>query len=584
MRRFTCDFETTTDESDCRVWAWALFEIGSKDNFIYGNSIETLVEWCKNQKDNVDLYFHNLRFDGCFWCYYLESNGYRWVEKQDDAIDNSYTTLITDMGAWYSIEVYFEVKGHHTNKVRIFDSLKILNFSVADIAKGFGLPISKLELDYDTYRAPGHKLTPHEVDYIRNDVEIVARALDIMFKQGLNKMTISSDALAFFKKMCPNFKKLFPELPLDIDKDIRATYKGGFTYLNPLYKEKETGSGYTFDINSLYPSVMRSCPAPYDTPIYFEGEYEPDTLYPLYTQSITCYFKVKPGKIPSIQVKSGSIFAPNEYIEDSGDDPITLTLTSPDLELFFEQYDVEVVRYGGGYKFKSAEGVFTKYVDHWTEQKIKASKEGNKPQRQIAKLLMNSLYGRLGLNPRGAKKRPFIGDDLCLHDVDLDIEERKPIWVAGASFITSFARCKTIRSAQAVRDWSLKNKGYDAFVYADTDSMHITGLDHDDLVELGKIIEIDDYKLGAWKVESRYWRGKYLRQKCYIEEWPDGTLNATIAGLPKKLGHIINFENFKVGFNTGDFTDEEIGEAGRKLTYKRVPGGVVLVPVEFSIN
>lgn len=584
MRRFTCDFETTTDENDCRVWAWALFEIGSEDNFIYGNSMESLVEWCKNQKDNVDLYYHNLKFDGCFWCYYLETSGYTWVESQNDAASKTYTTLITDMGAWYSIEVYFKVQGHHTNKVRIFDSLKLLNFSVADIAKGFGLPISKLELDYNEYREPGHKLTPHEIDYIRNDVEIVARALDVLFKQGHTKMTISSNALANFKKLCPRFKSLFPVLPLDIDYDIRSTYKGGFTYLNPIYKEKETGSGYVMDVNSLYPSVMAYMPAPYDVPIYFEGQYEKDEIYPLYTQTITCRFKVKPGKIPSIQVKSGSIFAPNEYIEDSGDDLITLALTSPDLELFFEQYDVFDIHWGGGYKFKSAEGVFSSYINYWTEQKTKAKKEGNRPQYMISKLFMNSLYGRLGLNPRGAKKRPYIGDDDCLHDIDLEIEERKPIWVAGASFITSFARCKTIRSAQAVRDWSLKNKGYDAFVYADTDSLHVCGLDHNDFLELGKIIEIDDYKLGAWKVESRYWRGKYLRQKCYIEEWADGTLNTTVAGLPKKLGHLINFDNFKIGFNTADFTDEEIGDKGRKLTYKHVPGGVVLVPTEFSIK
>ena len=33
MRKFTADFETTTDEEDCRVWAYALCEIGKPDNF-----------------------------------------------------------------------------------------------------------------------------------------------------------------------------------------------------------------------------------------------------------------------------------------------------------------------------------------------------------------------------------------------------------------------------------------------------------------------------------------------------------------------------------------------------------------------
>ena len=62
MRRFTADFETTTDENDCRVWAYALCEIGNVKNFIYGNNIEDFIEFCM-QKENYTLYFHNLKFD-----------------------------------------------------------------------------------------------------------------------------------------------------------------------------------------------------------------------------------------------------------------------------------------------------------------------------------------------------------------------------------------------------------------------------------------------------------------------------------------------------------------------------------------
>ena len=39
MRKFTADFETTTDPNDCRVWAYAICEIGNINNFYYGNSI-----------------------------------------------------------------------------------------------------------------------------------------------------------------------------------------------------------------------------------------------------------------------------------------------------------------------------------------------------------------------------------------------------------------------------------------------------------------------------------------------------------------------------------------------------------------
>ena len=49
MRKFTADFETTTDPNDCRVWAYAICEIGNINNFYYGNSIDEFIEFCKNK-------------------------------------------------------------------------------------------------------------------------------------------------------------------------------------------------------------------------------------------------------------------------------------------------------------------------------------------------------------------------------------------------------------------------------------------------------------------------------------------------------------------------------------------------------
>ena len=82
------------------------------------------------------------------------------------------------------------------------------------IAKDFKLPIQKLELDYASYRPVGYELNDHEVDYIRNDVEIMARALDIMFKQNLTKMTIGSNALANYKESITKngFKFYYPNI------------------------------------------------------------------------------------------------------------------------------------------------------------------------------------------------------------------------------------------------------------------------------------------------------------------------------------------------------------------------------------
>jgi len=57
--KYSADFECTTDEEDCRVWAWAVCRIGDVEDLEYGNTIETFFDFCKRDK-NVELYFHNL--------------------------------------------------------------------------------------------------------------------------------------------------------------------------------------------------------------------------------------------------------------------------------------------------------------------------------------------------------------------------------------------------------------------------------------------------------------------------------------------------------------------------------------------
>ena len=275
MSKFTADFETNVSESDCRVWAFALCEINDTNNFIYGNCIEDFIDWCSNKKANHILYFHNLKFDAEYIFSYLLQNGYTCIKDKTERADKTFTTLISDTGQFYSLEIYFEVKDEkHVNKVTIYDSMKILNFSVDKVAKDFNLPIRKLDLDYNTIREKGHILTEHEIEYIRNDVEIMARALKIMFDEDLTKMTIGSDALADYKKINHNFNKYFPVLPYEIDTDIRKSYKGGFTYLNDCYKEKQTGAGMVLDFNSLYPSIMMYEKLPFGNPIFFKGQYD----------------------------------------------------------------------------------------------------------------------------------------------------------------------------------------------------------------------------------------------------------------------------------------------------------------------
>jgi hypothetical protein len=568
--KFAADFETTTQVDDCRVWAYSLCEIGCPDNFLYGNNIDDFIKFCANPKENYILYFHNLKFDSEFIFNYLLNSGYTCIKDKKDRQDKTFTTLISEMNQIYSIEIFFEIKGKRTNKVTIYDSLKILNFSVEQIAKDFDLPIRKLELDYNAKREVGHKLTEHEIEYIRNDVEIMARALDYMFKIDLKKMTIGGDALFDYKKIISSFTHYFPILPYEIDQDIRQSYRGGFTYLNECYKGATLGEGCVLDVNSLYPSVMYNELLPFGEPLFFDGKYEEDKLYPLYVQSISVAFEIKKDHIPTIQLKNNINFIPTEYITSSKGDIVDLVLTNIDLQLFKEHYNIEYIKYHNGWKFKGIKGLFRDYIDKWTRIKIESKKQNNLAMYRISKLLLNSLYGKFGLNPNIRSKYPALDDKGIVTYKFYDKEIREPIYIPMAAFITSYARNKTIRTSQSIKEYSIKNYGKDYYIYSDTDSIHSLFTDSEILKQF---VDIDDYRLGAWKLESRFIKGKYLRAKSYIEMSPEGKLNCTVAGLPKNLGDVVDFDNFKIG-------NSYFG----KMIPLHVKGGLILKPDYFTIR
>lgn len=552
---YTVDFETTTDPADCRVWAYGICEIGNPDNFTYGNDINDFMKWA-NEQGKATVYFHNLKFDGEFILCWLFENGFKYIGDRRDLEKNTFTTLISDKGQFYSMEICFERKGKEKKSLTIYDSLKILPFSVEAIAKGFNLPISKLEIDYNETREKGHILTKKEIDYLRNDVDIVARALNTLFEQGLNKMTQGSNALYDYKQTVgsKNFNKWFP-IP-DYDSDIRQSYKGGFTYLNPKFKELDLTEGIVLDVNSLYPSVMYYQPLPYGEGIFFKGKYKADKIYNLYVQMFTCQFELKPGHIPTIQLKNNLSFIPTQYLESSDGEDVTLCLTNVDLELFMEHYNVFNIEYHSGWKFKSTIGLFKDYIDKWNKVKMESTLNGNKAMRTLAKLMLNALYGKFALNPNVQSKIPWYDNGIVKYKLG-EKETRDPIYIPVGTFITAWARHKTISSAQKV---------YDRFVYADTDSLHLIG------TEIPDMLEVDPVKLGAWKHESTFKRARFIRQKSYIEEI-DGVLNITCAGMPDRCYQFVTWDNFHSGMSY----------AG-KLGMTHVEGGIVLKDIPFSIK
>ena len=580
-QKIVADFETTTTQDDVRVWAACAVDIDTTKTVYIGNSIDGFMEWLSNR--NTVCYFHNLKFDGEFILHYLLTHGYTYSDSRQA---KTFETLITDDGIFYSITVYFSRANKKYKKVTFYDSLKKLPFKVSVISKAFELPDEKLVIDYEAPRPIGHELTEEEKQYIVNDCRIVAQALKIQMGQGLNKMTNASDAMNGYKNVISKqqFERLFPVLPVELDADIRRAYKGGYVYLNPKHRGCAGLQGITLDVNSLYPSVMYYAMLPYSYPMYFEGEPDRDENYPLFIVRLSCEFEIKAGHLPTIQLKNNRAFVETEYLSSSNGEIVEMTLTNVDLKLFLEHYDVYNLEYICGWKFKGAVGMFKDYIDHWMH--IKETTTG--ALRQLAKLMLNSLYGKFATNPKARKKIPVIDNEGVVRYILDDPELREPVYTAMGAFITAYAREKTIRSAQAV---------YDRFIYADTDSLHLIGYD------VPEGLEVHPTHLGAWKNEGRFTNSKYLRAKTYMEtmhevkkdslqtycklmqanhtEWiyrePDGIhagiTKVTCAGMPDNLKENVTYDNFTNGSTF----------AG-KLMPRRYPGGIVLEKTTFTIK
>lgn len=580
MKCWSCDFETTTDPSDCRVWAFGVCEVGNIDNFKYYNSIAGFFDFFENNK-NSKGYFHNLRFDGDFIINELFKRGYKWrqLKLKEKLRKKEFTTTIDGKNKFYILKIWLD----NDNTVTLYDSYKIIPLSVSDIAKSYGLQELKGEIDYKKYRPIGHDLEDEEIQYLRKDVQIVAQALDIMFSQNLTKMTLASNAMWDYKNTISKkvFNYWFP--PPEMDAELRLSYKGAYTYANERYANQVIGEGIVLDVNSLYPSVMRYKKLPYGAPVYFEGDYQYDKLYPLYIIFVTFEFTLNPGYLPILQIKNGynGMFAPTVYQKSSNGTEVTLALTCIDWEMIKEHYHVTNETIHCGWKFMESDLMFAVYIDKWTKVKVQATKDKNPGLRTVAKQMLNNLYGKFASNPIVDSKKPVYLDGKVKYE-RLPDDTRPPIYIAIASFITAYARQITITGAQ---------NNYDRFLYCDTDSLHLIGKAMPDG------LEIDDTKLGAWKHEGTFKRGKYLRAKSYIEElYADYDEIAKFLEENKELEHLVNLSDKTItkitcaGMPTGcykyvTFDNFKGGSVyAGKLQMQHTAGGIYLKEVDFTLK
>lgn len=550
---YVADFETTTEKyyelhNRTDVWLYAISD--SNGNIInWGQTIDLFMLYIqRNLKDSI-IYFHNLKFDGSFILSWLINKGFKYKDRLFKKDNKGYTCLISEEGQYYQITINFK-KGV---QIIIQDSLKLLPFSVKKIAKDFNLPISKGIIDYDNYN-----ITDEVLEYVFNDVSIVALALKEVKNNGMNKMTTASCAYHNFLDTCLFANSFFPVLSKEFLVEWREAYRGGRSQVNPLYRNVVLHNVKRYDINSMYPYVMHDLPLPYGNPIKCDeiGNYE----FELY--KIEIKFTLKEGHLPTL-LKKNTVFGESSYYENS-DGLLILYISNIDFLIFNRHYNIHYIKFIEIYGFKTTTHLFKKYIDKW--YKIKNENTGAK--KAIAKLMLNSLYGKFGSNCVGKSKIPSLDENGVLTFTKTEEQNMRKYYLPIAIAITSWAHL--------LIDDAIVTTGINNFVYCDTDSVHTLGELPDDMV--------DNSLLGKFKLEGIEIKSKYVRQKTYVfTEFVDNNLEyvITCAGMNEETKYNVIqeygndiFKVFKEGFKI----------EGTKLMPKLVKGGTILVKTSFEIR
>lgn len=586
---YISDFETRAGENAEReaktwVWAWGICGIENIELVEIGSNIRLWFDYIKTLGNGI-CYFHNLKFDGFFILSLLYELGYTPVKKRSDVKkgDNKYfSCLVSDRRAFYSITVS---TGKDTC-MEFRDSYKKLPFSVEGIAKSFKTKYKKLDLNYTLERPEDYVIPKDEEEYLKCDVRVIAEVIKRLHDSGFTKLTIGSDALNTFIDMMggkKKFRAIFPVFDEELHQFCKEAYRGGWSYVNPLFKGYTLNcNGYTFDVNSLYPSMLHSNvytlangkhyknKYPYGMPIKFEGKPKADKNYPLKIIHFTAEFVLKPGYLPFIQLRNDLDFKKNVHVMDSRG-PKEMWLCDVDFELFRKHYEVLGIQYHDGYKFKARSGFFDKYVDRFFEQKINS--EG--AEKEEAKLHLNNIYGKFAQAIKGFEMIPTYENGVVKF-VFGEEETREPVYMPVAVYCTAYARRFTITACQ---------ENYDIFAYSDTDSGHF--------IEYPKNINVHPFNLSCWKEECNWTSARFIRQKCYMEFTPEiehrysneltSNWDIKCAGMTKdsKAEYLR-----QVNMGVKDVDDFNIGLEifGKQLKAKVVKGGVVLYPKDFKMR
>jgi len=525
-------------------------------NALFNSFINQLLTLFNKKSNRLIVYAHNLSgFDGIFLMRHLLQFG-----KVEPLLFN---------GKIISIEVKLNRVGYMNKTIIFKDSYLLLPLSLRklclafniSVAKGyfpFGLSnifykgvLPKLELwknipsnEYTSliaeFAAKVWDFKQESIKYCKLDCislhQVLIKFNELIYGEfkinAHNSLTLPSLAMRIYKSNYMPENTIYQILG-NIERDIRLSYSGGavdvfiphnritnlFSKIKAVFVKL-----YQYDANSLYPTVMANHPMPIGKPIEFEGDirrFDPKAFGFFFCKIISPEFMQHPILQRRIKTKDGL-----RTIAGLGSWEGWICSTELDNAVKLG-YTFEILK---GYEFKTGD-IFSEYINKMYNLRLEYPK--GHPLNLIAKLLMNSLYGKFGMRLEITKVEMFdcsdesginyfrskldlygttVQDYIKLDDTfiiirnaltdifyndELDKYYGQDVNIAIASTITAGAR---------IYMSVFKNRSNFKLYYSDTDSI---------IIDVELPAELIGESLGQFKLEQVIERGVFLAPKVY---------------------------------------------------------------------
>lgn len=272
-----------------------------------------------------------------------------------------------------------------TRTVNFRDSSAMMPFGLGSLTENFGVDHKKQDIDYEKIT----KVTPDLLEYLEYDCWGLYECIEKYFhwkmiKEAGAAFTVASQSLKVFRTF---LKRDIQSLRPAADAFVRSSYFGGRVEIfKPFYELKGKNPMLrSYDVNSLYPFVMRNNCYPgsfkYETTRYLEHELG---FYDVEVDVPDMY--IPPLGLRYQGMESRLIFPTGRFRGVWS----TLELN------YARTLGVKILRVYRGMIFENLGNIFTDYIDYLYGIRKASKKES--VDNVLCKLLMNSTYGRFGLN------------------------------------------------------------------------------------------------------------------------------------------------------------------------------------------